>query len=638
MRKPAILVALLLSASSLSLAQSQRLVLAEEFTQASCGPCASQNPAFNALLSNNTTKVVALKYQTAWPGVDPMNQQNPAQVNTRVTYYDVNGVPHALLDGVAATGTSYVGAPANIKQATIDTAYADPSPFTMNLSHSLSPDYDSVYTTLTITASQAGSFTGPLKAHIVLVEKQISFANPPGTNGEKVFHSVMRRMLPDDQGTTLPTSWTIGQIQTITIGTSVPSYIYSLNELAVVAFIQDNSNKSVKQAAFSAAQPLALDGGIADNLAIPATQCATSITPTVVLTNSGTTTLTSATISYQIDNGTPSTQSWTGSLAPGASQQITLPAISVTAGTHTFTSTCTNINGTPDNNTRNNSAATKFVVQGTPAATPVTEGLQATTFPPADWALDNPDKTATWVRSTPGGYGKSSHSAKMEFYKSNAGQADDFYAPMVSMSTAISPAWLKFNVAYAPVGTKKDQLQVLASTDCGQTWMQLYSKSGTGLATAPATNFVFVPTAAQWRKDSVSLDALIGQDEVLIKFRALSDKGNTGYIDDINVTHAGNVVGIRDNGNLLTGFSFYPNPFSDVINLNISAAAQQTAVIRIMNILGAEVYTTTRELSAGSNSIQWNGTSSAGDKLPAGAYFVSVVSGNEVYTGKIALK
>lgn len=46
----------------------QRLVLVEHFTQASCGPCASQNPALKAVLDANQGKVVALKYQTSWPG------------------------------------------------------------------------------------------------------------------------------------------------------------------------------------------------------------------------------------------------------------------------------------------------------------------------------------------------------------------------------------------------------------------------------------------------------------------------------------------------------------------------------------------------------------------------------------------
>jgi hypothetical protein len=42
--------------------QTQRLVLIEEATNASCGPCASQNPAFDALLNQNRDKLTAIKY------------------------------------------------------------------------------------------------------------------------------------------------------------------------------------------------------------------------------------------------------------------------------------------------------------------------------------------------------------------------------------------------------------------------------------------------------------------------------------------------------------------------------------------------------------------------------------------------
>jgi hypothetical protein len=86
----------------------------EEFTNASCGPCASQNPAFDALLSANASKCTSIKYHTNWPGVDPMNAQNPTDVGTRVTYYNVTGVPYAVMDGSPITGSNYLGAPANL--------------------------------------------------------------------------------------------------------------------------------------------------------------------------------------------------------------------------------------------------------------------------------------------------------------------------------------------------------------------------------------------------------------------------------------------------------------------------------------------------------------------------------------------
>src|SRR5689334_4310145 len=133
MKKVLLLVSLLIT--TMTLFASQRIVMIEEFTNASCPPCAAQNPAFNTLLTANPTKIVELKYQTNWPGVDPMNAQTQnLGVGTRVTYYSVTGVPNAFYDGVAFTGASYVGAPANATQTTIDNEYAVASNFDMNLS------------------------------------------------------------------------------------------------------------------------------------------------------------------------------------------------------------------------------------------------------------------------------------------------------------------------------------------------------------------------------------------------------------------------------------------------------------------------------------------------------------------------
>ncbi|MBI9034293.1 MAG: hypothetical protein JEZ03_07470, partial [Bacteroidales bacterium] len=49
--KKLVLLFFAFSAVTLGFSQSQRLVLVEEFTQASCGPCAGQNPAFTALMN-----------------------------------------------------------------------------------------------------------------------------------------------------------------------------------------------------------------------------------------------------------------------------------------------------------------------------------------------------------------------------------------------------------------------------------------------------------------------------------------------------------------------------------------------------------------------------------------------------------
>lgn len=628
----------LAGACSFSFAQSQRLVLVEEFTQASCGPCASQNPAFNALLGSNTTKAISLKYQTSWPGVDPMNAQNPSQVATRVSYYNVSGVPHGVTDGTAIANdcSAYVGAPACMSQTDIDNEYAVPSPFDIVLSHTMSADYDSIYITCTITASQAVSTTqaNGMKAHIALVEREINFTTPPGTNGETEFFNVMRKMLPSDQGTTLPDSWTVGQTQTITIGAPVPSYIYDLNQLGVVAFVQDNANKAVHQAAVSLPQQLAVDASIA-SMSLPLLQCNTTFTPSVTLKNYGSTTLTAVDIEYQVDAGPVNVYNWTGSLASGATTTVTLPSVTTTSGSHTFTVNSDSPNSMVDYNGANDSKTGSFSIVGTSMVSPVVEGYQSTTFPPANWTLNNPDGAATWSRktgATAGGFGNSTAAAKMDFYNSPSGEIDELYLPPIDLTGSFTAAKLDFNVAYAPYNSSYyDAMHIMASTDCGTTWTTVWSKSNTVLATTSAySNGSFSPSASQWRAESVDLSAFLGQSQVIIKFQGESGYGNNAYVDDINI-YTG-FTGIEESYEL-TNVSIQPNPFNTEANMTFMLLQDKDVKVDIYNVVGERVSSIDKgTMSAGQHTI-----AISANEMPAGIYFVQLTVGNKSVMKKVTV-
>ena len=268
MKKTSLLVALAISTGAL-FGQSQRLVFVEEYTQASCGPCASANPSFNTLLSANTTKAVSVKYQVSWPGVDPMNAQNPTEVATRVSYYAVSGVPDAYMDGNVYAG----GSPSGITQSSINSEYAVASPFAINLTHWFNTANDSIFVNCEVTASQATALTTG-KLHIVMVEKTITFSSPPGSNGEKDFYNVFRKAYPSANGTALAATWTVGQKKTVSFKAKIPSYIYQKPQIAMVAWIQDDSNKNTKQAAFSpTASPSSAQAPVADFTADALTSC-----------------------------------------------------------------------------------------------------------------------------------------------------------------------------------------------------------------------------------------------------------------------------------------------------------------------------------------------------------------------------
>jgi len=92
---------------------------------------------------------------------------------------------------------------------------------------------------------------------------------------------------------------------------------------------------------------------------IPSISCG-SITPTIVVYNAGTTTLTSLTINWDIDGGASTTINWTGSLAQNETDNIVLSPIMVASGAHIFNVSSSNPNGGTDDNTTNDSSAINF--------------------------------------------------------------------------------------------------------------------------------------------------------------------------------------------------------------------------------------------------------------------------------------
>jgi len=246
---------MVLAIATVSSAQ-QRLVLLEHFTQASCGPCASQNPALNAVLDQNLDKIVAIKYQTSWPGVDPMNAANPTDVQGRVTYYNVSGVPNSVMDG-----NVYNGSPSGVTQTAINNRHnVSPGVITTvayNIISNPSATSDSMLVTAKVKAVNA--LPAGRVLHVVAIEREIEFATAPGTNGEKKFESVMKKMFPSSSGTTLP-AMAAGDSLSFSFKMSLkrqngsPVY-YNLGQAAAVAFVQNNATKEVLGAGYDEPRP-----------------------------------------------------------------------------------------------------------------------------------------------------------------------------------------------------------------------------------------------------------------------------------------------------------------------------------------------------------------------------------------------
>jgi hypothetical protein len=99
------------------------------------------------------------------------------------------------------------------------------------------------------------------------------------------------------------------------------------------------------------------------SLAVGLEECGTEISPVVTLINKGTQALTSAQISYTLNDDTPILYNWAGNLAPDASVNIELPVMDGEAGQNTFDVSILSPNGGTDEFPSDNIASVDFTVR-----------------------------------------------------------------------------------------------------------------------------------------------------------------------------------------------------------------------------------------------------------------------------------
>lgn len=217
-------------------AQSKRYVLFEHFTQASCGPCAVQNPGFEEVVAQNEGKYHHIAYHTSWPGVDPMYNVNPDEVDTRVSYYTVSGVPD-----ITMLGNMWNGQPGGVSSAQIDVAAATGAPIRLDVSF---VDNGDDTHTASVVVHETGTLEGVnLNLRISVIERVIDYSSPPGSNGEVSFPNVFRLMPSSTDGIAYtPTG--IGTSQTNEVTYNVNT-AWNLDEIYVLAWLQDDSGKEV---------------------------------------------------------------------------------------------------------------------------------------------------------------------------------------------------------------------------------------------------------------------------------------------------------------------------------------------------------------------------------------------------------
>ena len=296
--------------------------------------------------------------------------------------------------------------------------------------------------------------------------------------------------------------------------------------------------------------------------------------------NVGTTTLTSAQISYQIDNGTAQQYNWSGSLNQWQSQTITLPTVQLAAGAHTFSATVSNPNQAIDENATNNQSVANINV----TAVPETIDMLKVTLLTDDYA----DETYVELRNAAGAvvWSEGNESVAGNFGTSNFPAPNDPTTPLQNNTT------YNYDIP-------------LTAFEC-YTFV-IYDYYGDGMG------------ASQWGGTDGAL-SLDDNNSVSIFTLPTADFGDSVAVVVRHIDDAG-----LDNSAL--NFTLAPNPAQSELNVNWFNQAQMT--IQVYDVCGKLLFT--REVEASSTQLNIQG-------LSAGTYLLQLNGNNGTVVQKKFVK
>lgn len=223
--------------------------LFEEFTSSTCGYCPDLNNNIIApfMAQHSEDEFTLIKYQVGWPGNgDPYCT---AEVDARVAYYGVSGVPALYIDGKENNATTAsVNASFNATAGQI--CYIG-----IESSHEIEGNNIIVNAKIIPAANYSN-----VKIHLVVLERETT--QNVGTNGETHFEHVLMKMIPDASGTSadLVAGKSITISQTVDLSST---NVEEMDDLMLAIFVQESS-KTILQSGYSVEVGASVSSSIQD--------------------------------------------------------------------------------------------------------------------------------------------------------------------------------------------------------------------------------------------------------------------------------------------------------------------------------------------------------------------------------------
>ncbi len=288
--------------------------------------------------------------------------------------------------------------------------------------------------------------------------------------------------------------------------------------------------------------------------------CTTSANAVIQVRNDGTEDINSLTIQTEV-GGVTSITEWTGLLRPSGTREIALNAVSLGAtGTYDLNILITKVNDIfGDAFEGNNIVNFPFSYQAPIREVDHCEEIQLLGDSP--FTLDQPTnrKTTIDIAEVNGCEENGNYAIRVNSFGQNlrTNLKGQIMLPTFDLNIYESPI-LIFDRSYRQsYSTSHTGLRLFASSDCGETYQEVYHKSGFALASKDGYRGgeIWIPESCdEWASDTIDLSGYKGENAVTLFFEVAAENvndtdvyqwGNNLYIDNICVRESDAVASCR---------------------------------------------------------------------------------------------
>ncbi len=342
--------------------------------------------------------------------------------------------------------------------------------------------------------------------------------------------------------------------------------------------------------------------------------CDEKIDPVLEIKNLGNTPVSSFGYNLTVDDFTYSYQYDGDTIFPSQTITIALDAIPLENGVHRIEAEISNIPGDVDPS--NNVIKRIFVLDLQKDIIPLREQFEVTSLEETNWITINEDSDKGWELTSAPMITADNVAAFMNLYDySQKSENDWLISPNLDFTGSTEPA-MTFKTSYALNTGFNDQLQVIASKDCGAHFDAVLAIYNSPDMAVTSSGSYWKPSGKNdWKTYSADLSRYAGEQNVRVAFRVTNGYGNNLYLDDIEFFLDSDDQRVTS---ALNSFTLYPNPSKmGLFQLAFNTRERQTVAVYIYDSMGRML--NMKEYPNTLNQIYYYDMTG----LPSGVYYIN---------------